>query len=201
MKRLLHLINTVIISLVCLSFGNAQTTQTVTISSNQFTPANFTINSNDTILFMLAGGTHSVQYLTGPTSWATFGTFPRKLFTLAPGNYTYQCGVHTTSMSGSFTVNAIAGTTSGNSSKYELIAAPNPFNDEVTLTVNGGNKNLSTIRIFDLIGKEVVTIDLKNKSGVTTYSLDFSQLKPGVYFCNVYSDEGIVETKKLFRTR
>ncbi|MBX9852987.1 MAG: T9SS type A sorting domain-containing protein [Cytophagaceae bacterium] len=200
MKTFLQLINALLLSALCLSVS-AQTTQTVTVSNLQFTPSSFTINSNDTILFVLSSGTHSVQYLTGPTSWATFGSFPHKLHTLAPGNYTFQCGVHGSLMPGSFTVNAIAGTTSGNSTKYELIAAPNPFNEEVTLTVNGGNKSLSTIRIFDLIGKEVATIDLRNKSGLTTYSLDFSQLKPGVYFCNVYSDDGIVETKKLFHTR
>jgi hypothetical protein len=86
-------------------------------------------------------------------------------------------------------------------SKYELIASPNPFDEEVTLTIHEGNKKLTSIRIFDLIGKEVAYIDLKNKSGSISYKLDFSQLRPGVYFCNVYSQDGIIETKKLFRTK
>ncbi len=86
-------------------------------------------------------------------------------------------------------------------SKYELVASPNPFDDEVTLTIHEGNKKLSAIKIFDLIGKEVAHIDLRNKSGSVSYKLDFSQLRPGVYFCNVYSENGIIETKKLFRTK
>lgn len=81
-----------------------------------------------------------------------------------------------------------------------VTASPNPFENEVTLTINEGQKKLNMIKIFDLIGKEVASIDLKNKSGLLTYRLDFSKLKPGVYFCNIYSDHGLIETKKLFKT-
>jgi hypothetical protein len=81
--------------------------------------------------------------------------------------------------------------------KYELSAAPNPFENEVTITLNGGTKKLIAIRICDIIGSEVAFIDLRNKSGIVSYRLDFSALPSGVYFCNVYGEDGIIETKRL----
>jgi hypothetical protein len=57
------------------------------------------------------------------------------------------------------------------------------------------------ITISDIIAaKDILVIDLKNKSGVLTYKLDTSKLRPGVYFCNVYGENGVIETKKLFKT-
>lgn len=85
--------------------------------------------------------------------------------------------------------------------KVDLIASPNPFDGEVTITFNGGNKKVTAIRIWDIIGKEVSYIDLRNKSGMLSYKLDFSQLPGGVYFCNVYGANGIIETKKLYHTK
>lgn len=85
--------------------------------------------------------------------------------------------------------------------KYELKASPNPFENEVTITLTGGNKKVTAIRIHDIIGKEVAFIDLRNKSGMLSYKLDFSQLPAGVYFCNVYGEAGIIETKRLSHTK
>lgn len=81
--------------------------------------------------------------------------------------------------------------------RYELSASPNPFENEVTITLTEGNKNLTGIRICNILGSEVAFIDLKNKSGILSYKLDFSELPSGVYFCTVYGSEGIIETKRL----
>jgi hypothetical protein len=80
---------------------------------------------------------------------------------------------------------------------YELAASPNPFENEVTITITSGNKRPVAIRIFDLLGTEVAYIDLKSKTGVYSYKLDFSSLPAGVYFCNVYGDGGIIEMRRL----
>ena len=83
---------------------------------------------------------------------------------------------------------------------YNLSAAPNPFSDQLSLSINIGNKNLTQLKIYDLIGKEVTSINLDGKSGFHTYRVDASHLRPGIYFCTVYSEKGIVETMKLFKT-
>jgi len=81
--------------------------------------------------------------------------------------------------------------------RYELTASPNPFENEVTITLTEGNKNLTAIRICNILGSEVAFIDLKNRSGILSYKLDFSGLPSGVYFCTVYGSEGIIATKRL----
>ncbi|MFN6946262.1 MAG: T9SS type A sorting domain-containing protein [Cytophagaceae bacterium] len=87
----------------------------------------------------------------------------------------------------------------GGEQKYELLLSPNPFEDILNIKVTPGGKKLTGIRIVDIIGKEVAWIDLSG--GVYSYTLDCTNLKPGVYFCSVYTEKGILETKKLFRTK
>jgi hypothetical protein len=86
---------------------------------------------------------------------------------------------------------------------FSVTVLTDPFDDQVVINVNHGNKNIVGIRIFDAIGKEVANVDLSAspspKQGVTSITIDFSHLKPGVYFCTVYSNKGILETKRLYR--
>jgi hypothetical protein len=87
----------------------------------------------------------------------------------------------------------------GGDQKFEMSVSPNPFEDQLHIKINPGGKKLTGIRICDLIGTEITYIDLSN--GVYSYTVDFNNLKPGIYFCTVYSDKGVVETKKIFRTK
>ena len=85
---------------------------------------------------------------------------------------------------------------------YTATASPNPFEDEVTINILHGNKNITAIKVFDAIGKEVFHQDLNNhKVAATSVVFNFSHLRPGIYFYTIYSDKGIVETRKLFRAR
>ena len=79
--------------------------------------------------------------------------------------------------------------------------SPNPVENEVTLRISYGGKDLKAIRIYDLIGKEVFYIDLSGKNGYTLVPLDISFLRPGIYFCNLYSDKGIVESRKMIKNK
>jgi plastocyanin len=203
MKKFLQKIYILFLSLIILSGSlSAQVTYTVTVSDFSFTPSSLTVNANDTVLFQWISGNHSVESSTN--AWTEFAinstSTTYKWYGFSPSTYNYR-SANNRAMTGSITVNAIPSSNTVTPSKYEMIVSPNPFEDEVTLTINPGNKHLTAVRIFDLIGKEVAHIDLKNKTGLISYRLDFSRLNPGVYFCNVYSDSGIVETKKLFRTK
>lgn len=79
--------------------------------------------------------------------------------------------------------------------------SPNPVEDDVTFRINYGGKDIKGVRIYDLIGKEVSFIDLAGKTGRTELTIDISALKPGIYFCNLYSDKGIVESRKMIKNR
>jgi len=86
---------------------------------------------------------------------------------------------------------------------FSVATSANPFDDQVTINITLANKNVTGLKIFDAIGKEI-TPDIKIYTvkglGVVSYSLDFTTIKPGIYFCSIYSDRGILETRKLFRT-
>lgn len=77
--------------------------------------------------------------------------------------------------------------------------APNPTEDDITIQLAAPQKTLKGIRVYDLIGKEIAYIDLSGKSGFITLKIDLSFLPPGVYFCTVYTDKGILESKKVIK--
>lgn len=79
--------------------------------------------------------------------------------------------------------------------------SPNPVETDVTFRINYLNKDIKAIRIYDMIGKEVAYIDLSGKTGFTTITLDISALRAGIYFCNLYSDKGIVESRKMIKNK
>lgn len=81
---------------------------------------------------------------------------------------------------------------------YEVVISPNPVEDRATFRVSQGNHKLTEIKIYDLIGKEVYTVLLSNGSG--DYPVDLTALRPGVYFCTIFSEKGVVETRKLVRS-
>ena len=79
--------------------------------------------------------------------------------------------------------------------------SPNPVENDVTFRINFPTKDIRAVRIYDLIGKEVAYIDLMGKSGYTVLTIDISALRPGIYFCNLYSDKGIVESRKMIKNK
>jgi len=69
---------------------------------------------------------------------------------------------------------------------------------QTTLTLNMGMyKGLRYLKMYDLIGKKVFFQSLSYKPGISTYQIKLATLRPGIYVCSVYSDYGLVETRKL----
>ncbi|MDX2189630.1 MAG: T9SS type A sorting domain-containing protein [Bacteroidota bacterium] len=84
----------------------------------------------------------------------------------------------------------------------EIRIYPNPFKEYVSLEININNSIPTYIKLFDIIGVEIMNIDLANhvaNNGIYTISL--KDLQPGVYFCNVYSDKKLLESKKIISSR
>ena len=85
---------------------------------------------------------------------------------------------------------------------FSVSTSANPFDDQVVININHANKNVTGLKIFDAIGKEVsseLTIHAVYRGGVLSYTIDFTGVRPGVYFCSIYTDKGVIETRKLFR--
>ena len=79
---------------------------------------------------------------------------------------------------------------------YDFEIIPNYVHEKITLKINSTDKHLKTIKIFDIIGNEIISLELVHKE-LYKYDIDFSSFRPGVYLCNLYSDKGIVATRKL----
>lgn len=73
--------------------------------------------------------------------------------------------------------------------------------DGIEMQVAPGNKAVRGIRVYDLIGNEVARQELSGKQAIYFYTIDTSRLPGGLYFCAVYSDKGILETRKIFVTK
>ena len=77
-----------------------------------------------------------------------------------------------------------------NEIQYDVF--PNPVNNILNINIKESN-TISGITIYNLVGKEVSSIILKNGNN----QLDVSKLSSGVYFYAIKSNHDIIETKKL----
>jgi hypothetical protein len=65
---------------------------------------------------------------------------------------------------------------------------PNPSNGNITLTVNGIEKNLS-VRVYNIIGSEVKSFGSIDITSIFTRNFDFSDLSNGTYLIKIQSGE------------
>jgi len=79
----------------------------------------------------------------------------------------------------------------------EINAYPNPFNDGVNLEIITNNSHPTTLKVFDIIGIERERIELSQFGNQNIYKIQLKDLPAGVYFCNVYSDKKLLESKKI----
>jgi len=84
---------------------------------------------------------------------------------------------------------------------------PNPFNPTTTISYQLPEKSFVTIKVFDILGKEVATLVNENKSaGYHSVVFDASStersrgITSGVYIYTL-SANGIVHTKKMLLTK
>jgi plastocyanin len=185
---------------------SAQVTHDVGMTGVSFNPANITVNENDIVRWT------NMDASTPHTSTSGSGCSPSGLWTstvaggaqfsrtfATPGTYPYYCQFHCAQgMTGTITVNAVSGIIN-NKVSSTLNIAPNPFTDFVTLTVDQNNNKAILLKVMDITGKEKRSFDLS--MGGDSFSLDLSELPAGLYFCNLYTNNGIVETKKLFHVK
>lgn len=81
---------------------------------------------------------------------------------------------------------------------------PNPFNPttKINYILRFKNEKFVTLKIFNAIGKEVATLVNKkqsasNSAGGYTVEWDASNFPSGIYFYTLYSDEILIDTKRM----
>jgi hypothetical protein len=78
---------------------------------------------------------------------------------------------------------------------------PNPFNPATKFEFRIANRELVTLRVFNVLGKEVATLANEVRpAGTHTIQWDASSLPSGVYFCRIQTEHQ-TETKKLILTK
>lgn len=74
---------------------------------------------------------------------------------------------------------------------------PNPFNPSTTIQYSVPKESNVTLKVFDILGKEVATLVNEEKNvGVYTVNFNASQLKSGIYFYTLQVGS-FIETKKM----
>ncbi|MCL6097406.1 MAG: T9SS type A sorting domain-containing protein [Bacteroidetes bacterium] len=80
---------------------------------------------------------------------------------------------------------------------YSLSNYPNPFNPATTISYQLPKDGFVTIKVFDMLGKEIATLINENKSA-GYYNIDFDarKLTSGVYIYTI-SANGFIQSKKM----
>ena len=80
---------------------------------------------------------------------------------------------------------------------YSLSNYPNPFNPSTTINYELPENGFVTIKVFDMLGKELATLVNENKSaGYYNVNFDASKLTSGVYIYTI-SANGFIQSKKM----
>jgi hypothetical protein len=74
---------------------------------------------------------------------------------------------------------------------------PNPFNPTTNIRYQITKNNLITIKVYDLLGKEIETlVNQKQTPGIYEVQFNGSNLSSGVYFYRIQSGD-FMQTKKM----
>jgi hypothetical protein len=81
--------------------------------------------------------------------------------------------------------------------QYEINNYPNPFNPTTTINYQLPESGFVTIKVFDILGREVALLVNENKSaGYYKVNFNGSKLTSGVYIYTIQVN-GITQSKKM----
>jgi hypothetical protein len=79
-----------------------------------------------------------------------------------------------------------------------FVTYPNPFNDQVTLTLSTTGETPATVEVFDIFGKKVSSFNLNTVAGEADYIIDnLRNLGSGVYIVKIAVDAQLMSTKLI----
>jgi len=74
----------------------------------------------------------------------------------------------------------------------QVVISPNPFTEQTTITFNEGQKN-TTIKIIDVLGKEIKVINFTGKE----FTLEKGEMKSGIYFVQITDERKNIDNRKI----
>jgi plastocyanin len=180
----------------------AQTSYTVDVTNNKFTPLEITISEGDTIIWTNSEGNHNVNGMQGtyPDNPESFGNDVgvgwvfSHVFTME-GTYEYQCDPHVRSgMFGKVIVEAaITSAVEDYNVSSALKVYPNPAINELTVSSELGIKSVS---ILNFAGQRILNTAGK---GVKEQTLSLEAFTPGVYLIEVKTPENKYQYSRFIK--
>ncbi|MDZ4210988.1 MAG: T9SS type A sorting domain-containing protein, partial [Methylotenera sp.] len=83
------------------------------------------------------------------------------------------------------------------SESYTVTLYPNPTDDKLFIGFNGVRANVELIRVFDVRGNMLQS--LNNVEATDVYTLDVSRLQPGIYTLQLITDKGVIMRKFIVK--
>jgi plastocyanin len=169
----------------------AQATHKIAVSNFQFNPKSLTgVNVGDIIEWDWVSGSHTITSVTIPGGAASFA------FSISSGNvqymvtmagtYDYQCDFHAGSgMTGSFVASAVTSVSA--IVLNEMTIEPNPAHDYVTIKTGAMLNSDAKLNVYDLLGRKILSQEMKLNNEDASYTLDISSLKSGMYLVMISS--------------
>jgi plastocyanin len=207
-----HLIRVTAFLVVASTGAWAATTHVIKFGGSlglTYSPSSLSVVVGDTIQWQGDFSTHPLSSTTIPDGAQTWHNGSGTVFNYVvntPGTYNYHCDVHfSLGMVGSFdaTVTGVDNQrVSSSPMTYRLYQNyPDPFNPSTKIQFSIVNRQLTTLKVFDLIGNEVATL-VNETRDPGTYTVEFngSSLASGVYLYQLKSGN-FVDTKKLLLLR
>jgi plastocyanin len=172
---------------------SAQTSQSITVSSNKFTPSSLTITVGDEVIWTNTQGSHNVngQKSTFPNNPVSFGNevgsgWTYKFTFSTAGTYDYQCDPHgAMGMLGRIIVNpktvTSTQTLADGGAKIQLY--PNPASQYMQILVPSDYAAIHSLKVYTIAGSVVDEKVLPGKAELLRY--DVSQFKNGIYLMEI----------------
>jgi plastocyanin len=189
-----------------LLFNAANATKHVVTCQNSpshFLPVTINVTCGDTVHWTWVAGTHIVGPINatdipaGAAMWsgpidASHLSF-EYVVTMA-GNYHYVCHPNTPHGEDAYIVASMAtGVPAFPNLQGHAAFYPNPFSDK--LTIEPAQADL--ICIFNILGEKSFSQILKNTA--SRIDLDLATLPKGIFFCSLYKEGVLVETKRIIK--
>jgi hypothetical protein len=136
-------------------------------------------------------------------SYLTACVFYAKIFNQSPSGLSYNAGLPVSSalfyQNCAWQTVGVNNINSNSPERFELFQNyPNPFNPKTNIKYKIANNNFISLKVFDLLGKEILTLVNENQSpGIYEISFNGGNLPSGVYFYRLSVGGNKIYTKKM----
>jgi hypothetical protein len=186
------------------------TDEGTTWNENRFTNANLSVrylfHDKQDHVFIVADSEYTESFLykqsTNPNQWVLLGELNYLAISDRPqinsaGDILYRSGGSLIKIDHT----KITSTTEKNNSLIHGFSLsqnyPNPFNPTTTIEYSIPKESFVTLKVYDVLGKEVVTLVNENKqSGRYRVKFDADKLASGIFLCRMQAG-GFMEVKKI----